>query len=64
MPDFKHDMSQIIWDDVLSERNVDIAYKKFETKLNSVLDKHAPLKKKRVRNKETPWMNADIKKNA
>ena len=36
------------------------SYNAWFLKYNSVLDKHAPLRKKRVRQKEAPWINVDI----
>ena len=60
MSKFKEDLSKVSWEDVLCENDVDNAYLNFETKFNNILNKHAPIRKKRVRNKETPWMNAHI----
>ena len=60
MNKLKEDLSKVSWDDVLSESDVDNAYQNFETKFNNVLNDHAPIRKKRVRNKETPWMNRSI----
>ena len=60
MSKFKEDLSKVSWEDVLCENDVDNAYLNFETKFNNILNKHAPIRKKSVRNKETPWMNAHI----
>ena len=60
LQNFKSDLSQVSWDDVLNDTDSNNAFDVWLTKFNLVLNKHAPLRKKRVRQKESPWMNADI----
>ena len=43
--------------------DVDIAWNVFSNNFTSVLDKVAPLKEVRIKNKTEPWMNNDILEN-
>ena len=58
--EFLKDLPQISWDDVIAETDVDKAYELWSVKFNAVLNKHAPIKKRRVKQKDTPWMNSEI----
>ena len=58
--ELKADLSQVSWDDVLTNSDPLDAYEAWFLKFKTVLDKHAPLRKKRVRQKEAPWINVDI----
>ena len=58
--EFKADLEKICWNDVLSDSDPITAYEHWSRKFISVLNKYAPLKKKRIRQKEAPWMNIDI----
>ena len=51
------ELQDIAWDDVLGNDDVQKAYNTWETKFSAILDRHAPVKKKRVRQKRSPWMN-------
>ena len=57
---YKEDIASLTWTDVLEERDAEKAYILFENKLKGMLDKHAPLKKKRVKKKESPWITECI----
>ena len=57
---FKTDLRQVNWDDVLEDSDPNTAYETWAVKYNIVLNKHAPLKRKRVRQKESSWINDDI----
>lgn len=58
--EFIRELQQVSWNNVLDETDVENAYEQLVSTLNSILDKHIPLRKRRVRQKETPWMNNDI----
>ena len=46
------------------EKDTEIAYEKFMNKFRPILDRHAPLRKRRVKqNNEIPWLNKDVKDN-
>ena len=49
------------WSEVLNTNDVLTAYSKWYTIFRDKLDKHAPMKRRRVRKKTAPWMNNDIK---
>ena len=57
---YVEDVSQTSWDDIERCKDVNSAYGFFEEKLMALIDKHAPLKKQRIRKQESPWMNSDI----
>ena len=57
---FKADLSQIRWDDVLTDPDPISAFEKWNTKFIAVFDKHAPFKRKRIRHKDSPWMTNEI----
>ena len=58
--EFLRDLQQVNWDDVLQETDVETAYKLCFSKFNTTLNRYAPLRKRRVKQKETPWMNSEI----
>ena len=60
MDDYVHDVDQISWEEVQTFENVEYAYNYFENKLLKVIEKHAPLRKKRIRELESPWMTEEI----
>ena len=49
------------WEDVLSVQDTNIAYDVMVSRYTKILDKFAPMRRKRVRQKSAPWMNTDIK---
>ena len=56
----KEDISAQSWESVIEDTNVETAYAKFENVIHKVIDKHAPLRKKRIKKKESPWINDQI----
>ena len=58
--EFLKDLPQISWDDVIAKTDVDKAYELWSVKFNAVLNQHAPIKKRRVKQKDTAWMNSEI----
>ena len=58
---FKKDLSNQTWADVLTENDAVKAYKKWMSTFRSIIDKYAPLKKRRVRQKNVPWITNEVK---
>ena len=61
---FRNDLQQIDWETILSSHadNPDNMATTFQEIFESVLDIHAPLKKRRVCNTSAPWITPDIRK--
>ena len=61
---FRNDLQQIDWETTLSSQvdNPDKLATTFQEIFESVLDIHAPLKKRRVGNAPAPWITPDIRK--
>ena len=57
---FVNELKDMSLDETLQETSTDKAYDIWVRKIRSLLDKHAPIKKKRVRQKKSPWMTSDI----
>ena len=57
---FVSDLRQISLNDVLDEDSIENAYEIWVNKIRFVLNKHAPVKKKRVRHRKSPWMTREI----
>ena len=57
---FKDLMLQSEWGEIETQSSPLSAYTCLESKLNNVLDKLAPSKKVRVKNKSSPWMTEEI----
>ena len=58
---YKADLRHLDWKNVTQESNVNKAWDIFKSLWKSVIDKHAPLIKKRVRGRESPWFTNEIK---
>ena len=56
---FKSDLSHLNWTEVEDE-NIDVATDNFEKLLFQVVNKHMPLKTKRVRKSKSAWLNESI----
>ena len=57
---FIMELSKIDWSSVLSSANVNYCVAEFSRLFKEAIDKVAPYKEIRVRNKQSPWMNAHI----
>ena len=57
---FLHDIANVKWNCILGTSNIDASLDVFETLFISVCDKHAPCKKRKVRQTLSPWLNQDI----
>ncbi len=61
--DFNEDLSCCnLTDSVNSSNNIDEAWKMWSTKVLGVTNKHAPLKRFRLKNRSNPWISQDIVK--
>ena len=59
---FCDDLRDIPWDDVLKERNVNTAWRKWKELFLNVCNRHAPYKRKIVRVVKCPWLTGETKK--
>jgi hypothetical protein len=60
--DFISDLQNMPWHEIESTKDPNIAWKKWESSFNEVLNRHAPLIHKRVRSSSLPWLNSSIKR--
>ena len=62
--DFINDLKRMPWHNltVKTEADPNVIWSEWKTMFNSVADKHAPLKKKCVRHRNSPWITSDVKK--
>ncbi len=58
---FIHDLSNMPWEDIENIDNPNVAWKFWESNFKTVLDRHAPIRHKRVKRSSIPWLNSDIK---
>ena len=56
----REDVAAISWEEVESIDDAVEAYDIFEKEMLRVIDKHAPVKKSRIKKKESPWITNDI----
>ena len=59
---FCDDLRDIPWDDVLKERNVNTAWRKWKELFLNVCNRHAPYKRKIVHVVKCPWLTGETKK--
>ena len=59
---FMSDMCKVNWCTITTHINIDNAVNDFENKFAEVANRHAPLRKKRVRHTLSPWLTDDIVK--
>ena len=57
---YKEDIGALQWESVYRAENANNAYSCFEKDLLKEIDKHAMLRRKRIKKKESPWINDDI----
>ena len=60
--DFISDLQNMPWHEIESTKDPNLAWKKWESSFNEVLNRHAPLIHKRVRSSSLPWLNSSIKR--
>ena len=54
-------MSRVSWWDIYVCEDANTASELFTEKVNSILDKHAPVKKIQVRSQFAPWLSEETK---
>ena len=59
---YKSDMSNVNFDSLYDIKDSEVACSVFLSLIMPVIDKHAPLRRPRIKQKESPWMTADILK--
>ena len=59
---FKQDLQNQPWTKATREDNVHNGWKTFTSLLKTVIDKHAPLEKKKIRGRDCPWLTSEIHK--
>ena len=57
---FKSDLRNQPWEIIKDIENIDDAVRKWEKLLIDVIDKHMPIRTKRSKQRNTPWMNSNI----
>ena len=61
MESFETDLSDMSWNEVYRESDVDKSYCSFVSTFKKIVDKHAPLKTKRVKQKNVQWITKEIR---
>jgi len=59
---FINDLNSVPWENLDNLENPDDMWNTWKKSFLSVLDSHAPIKRKRIRNKTSPWMTIDLRK--
>ena len=59
---FKEDLSQLPWETLADYSDPNLMWAKWKELFLTVANKHAPIKSGRVRNKNSPWINSEIRK--
>ena len=59
--DYLYDLSQIPWEDVALHDDPNTCYQARTSYFLQVLDRHAPLRRIRIRDYSLPWINGNIK---
>lgn len=59
--DFKSDLSGLPWSSIGDFENPNGMWNEWKRMFLSVVNKHAPIKRKRVCNKKSPWINSRAK---
>lgn len=58
---FRNDLQSLPWDDINMFDDVNETWLLWKRMFLSVVDKHAPIKRKRIRNKRNPWLTSELK---
>ena len=59
---FQTDLKNLPWGNVNGIENVNDQWELWKSMFLSVVDRHVPLKRKRIKNKPCPWLTFEIKK--
>ena len=57
---FLNDLEQMPWRNVSSHSDPNDMWQEWKNLFVSCMDKHAPLKSKRIRNKRSPWITSEL----
>ena len=58
----KSELRNISWLPILSENDTNKSWCMFKQQLSSIVEKHAPMKEKRIRGKDCPWLTNAIRR--
>ena len=58
---FRKDLANADWESIMEVSDVNIMYAEWEKLFINILDKHAPIRQRKVRNKYSPHINAELK---
>lgn len=58
---FMNDVSNVQWSDMSQENDANTALNIFMDKLMRLVDKHAPLRKRSVKNSSAPWIDEELR---
>ena len=59
---FKKDLANADWESIMEIKNIHDMFFEWEKLVVSILDKHAPIRQHKVRNKYAPHINAELKR--
>ena len=59
---FKKDLANADWESIMEIKNIHDMFFEWEKLFISILDKHAPIRQHKVRNKYVPHINAELKR--
>ena len=59
---FRKDLANADWESIMEVSDVNIMYAEWEKLFINILDKHAPIRQRKVRNKYSPHINAELKR--
>ena len=59
---FKKDLANADWESIMEIKNIHDMFFEWEKLFVSILDKHAPIRQHKVRNKYAPHINAELKR--
>ena len=59
---FRKDLANADWESIIKVPDVNIMYAEWEKLFINILDKHAPIRQRKVRNKYSPHINAELKR--
>lgn len=59
--EYVNEIQSADWSEVYNECNPDSALNRFMNMLMKIIDKHAPLRKRTVRNRCAPWLDSNLK---
>ena len=58
---FRNDIASLNWDEMYNSNNPNEMWSHWKSKFLTTVDKHAPMKSKRVRARSSPWITLELK---